>query len=89
MSLTELNGDRDQPILETTLEENIAIKKFLTFALEDVEYQLKSLARSGLSQKQFNSENRTAELLGVYVIGLMTEVDAQIAQFTPTTETVN
>ena len=89
MSLTELNGDRDQPILETTLEENIAIKKFLTFALEDVKYQLKILARSGLSQKQFNSEKRTAELLGVYLIGLMTEVDAQIAQFTPTTETVN
>lgn len=75
------------PVIETTLHENMAVRKFLVFALDDIRFQLEMLSKErGLPKRRFDEAKSAALLLANYVGGLLEGVDALIGQpieFTP------
>lgn len=71
----------DGPVIETTLHENMAVRKFLRFALDDIKFQLEMLSKErGLSPKRFQEAKSGALLLANYVHGLIESIDALIGQ---------
>lgn len=71
----------DGPVIETTLHENIAVRKFLRFALDDIKFQLEMLSKErGISKVRFQEAKSGALLLANYVAGLLEGIDALIGQ---------
>lgn len=69
------------PVIETTLLENLAVRKFLRFALDDIKFQLEMLSKErGISKVRFQEAKSGALLLANYVAGLLEGIDALIGQ---------
>lgn len=68
----------DGPIIETTLAENLIIRKFLTFALQDVEYQLEMVKKSGITKKKLEENTFVSGFITQYLKILLEEVDIGI-----------
>ena len=68
-----------QPTIETTFVETVAIRKFIQFCLDDVQFQLKEMAKTkNLRPHQFKEAKYTAELLASYLLGLLMELDNRL-----------
>jgi hypothetical protein len=67
------------PTLETTLAENLAIRRFLRFQLDDIKFQLQQLAKEPTQSRQSFEENKqAAQLLGTFLIGAIRSINDAI-----------
>lgn len=67
------------PTIETTLSENLAIRRFLRFQLDDIKFQLAQLAKDKTqSAGSFESNKQAAVLLSTYLIGAIKTLDEMI-----------
>jgi hypothetical protein len=73
-----MNLDLDEPIVETTVYENIIIKKFLNFALKDVQYQILKLEESNLPKKKLQQNLVLSECIREYLHSLINSLDVII-----------
>ena len=53
---TKFSASRNSPVLETSLAENLIIKKFLTFAIEDVEFQIFMVKKANLPREKLEEK---------------------------------
>lgn len=79
----KINDFRDAPILETTIAENLIIKKFLVFAINDIKYQMDMIAKSGISQEKINENLLASALILEYQSILLKEIERGIKSAKP------
>lgn len=72
--------DPKEPVLETTLMEAVAVRKFIQFQLDDVHYQLSELAKTkNLRPSEFKEAKYTAEILASYLLNTLVALDARLS----------
>lgn len=77
-SKIQVTHTHDGPIFETTLAENLIIKRFLSFALGDIEYQMEMVAKSGLSKKKLDENLFASGFIIEYLKILLAEIENSI-----------
>lgn len=69
----------DEPTLETTVMEAVAIKKWLHFALSDITFQLRMLAQDKtLSKRSFQEAKMSANIIGAYLMNVAADIDERL-----------
>lgn len=77
---------KDGPIIETTLAENFVIKRFISFALTDVEFQMGVLANSKMPKKKLEEHLYASGFIIEYLRILLHEVELGIKSIQETNE---
>jgi hypothetical protein len=70
----KITPDKDGPVLETTVAENLIIKKFLSFAVEDVKYQIKMVKKSRMPKEKLDENIFASGFIIEYLNLLIKEV---------------
>lgn len=73
----------DGPVIETTLTENLLLKRFLIFALDDVNFQLSMLAKEKSTKKQKDENTLAGGFITAYLNILLEEINRAIQSLTP------
>jgi hypothetical protein len=69
---------KNSPYFETTPGENFAIKRFLTFALQDVQFQVAELKKSRISKQRLEESEYASGFIMEYLKILLQEIDLAI-----------
>jgi hypothetical protein len=65
----------NNPILETTVAESLVLKKFLTWALADILYQIDMVSKDKtVTRKQFLEAKYSAELISAYLTSMLCSI---------------
>ena len=71
----KITDTKNGPILETTVAENIVLKKFLTFAIKDVEFQINMIKDSELSKEKLEQSIFASGFILEYLKILLQEIE--------------
>lgn len=74
----------DEPAMETTMMEAIAIRKWISFAMADIHYQLSMVAKDKMiSKRSFEESKFTALAISSYLAGVAADIDDRLKDNPP------